>query len=144
MKVLILGMYTSTSVIVNLHVSLYTVPKFRWNIYKHIIYSREYDSILKVYFFTEVTDIGIWCFLNLEYELPQVYSDDIDISYWSLPLIPCLQAHKSVLTSTVVIGTCNCAWCLEICTWSSYSICNITHQQKEISSAIKIIRLSPR
>lgn len=139
LKVLILGMYMSASVRVNLKVSD-TISKFRWNICEYIFYSREYDSDWKVYFFTEVTFIGIWCFLNFEYELPQVYSDVTDITYWPLPLIPCLQAHKSALISTIVIGTCNCAWCLEICTWSC--ICNITHLQKEISFAIKVINLS--
>lgn len=102
-----------------------------------------YDSILKVSFFTEVTVIGTCCFLNLDYEMPQVYSDVIDTVNWSLSLIPSLQAHKCVLIPTVVIGTCNCARCLETCAWSSCSTCNIIPQHKEISSfAIKGIRLS--
>lgn len=102
-----------------------------------------YDNILKVSFFTEVTVIGTWYFLNLDNEMPPVYSDFIDTVYWSLPLIPSIQAHKCVLIPTVVIGTCICAWCLEICAWSSCITCSILHQHKEISFfAIKAIRLS--
>lgn len=83
-----------------------------------------------------------WYFLNLDYEVPLAYLDVIDTDYWSLPLLPCLQAHKCVRILTVVIGTCNCAWCLETCAWSSCSTCNIIYQHKEISFAIKVIRFS--